>query len=164
MAGRAKVREIIKDKMIQLGHDKWVRSDVIIAIEPITSRFFNTDSNGNKLRSRVLINHAEDEILASRTADTILKSMTRQESDLNQFGKAMKELREEFPDEIVLDKDNEISEKQMVLRALNESPTIKWAIERLPFGKNKFYKLIKQYNIDPKLNLKAANNQDDGLA
>jgi hypothetical protein len=163
------MKEIRQGVMIPLGHGKWVKSDVIIAVEPLdNSIVYQTDRDGNRLRSRVLINHAEEEIIANRTAESILKSMTKQDDDLNQFGKAIKNLRKEFPDGIV--PDNEMSEIDHVMAALIHCSTMTDAIEYSPYGRSKFYALVKKHGIDTKPYLESTEIQkhimihkDDGL-
>lgn len=171
------MKEKILGIMIPLGHDKYVLSDVIIAVEPLSKRtHVSTDIYGNKLRSRVLVNHAEGELLASRTAETILKSMTKQDDNLNQFGQSIGKLRKEFPHGILLDSDNPLeqldkgtlAEKNLIEVILLESATVQEAIEKLPFGETKYYKLIDQYNIDAKFYLEFdpdmfEDQHDDGL-
>jgi len=166
------VREIVRHKMIQLGHDKWARSDVIIAVEPITGKFFNTDQNGNKMRSRVLINHAEGEILASRTADTILKSMTKQEGVDREIPNFLNmeraQSRKNYPHGM-LDVNND---KDAVIHALVHCQTVSDAIAESPFGRSKFYRLVKKHGIDTKPYLESTDDpdmfldqvSDDGLA
>ncbi len=157
------MREKILGIMIPLGHDKHVLSDTIIAVEPLPrSVFFGTDQHGNKLRSRVLINHAEGEILASRTAGTILKSMVKQN------GKVLEDGREVWK----WNKRDEMSEKDVVIHALVHYSTVKDSIESLPFGETKYYQLVKQHNIDVKAYLESTDDpeayhdqhNDDGLA
>ncbi len=152
------MREKILGIMIPLGHDKHVLSDTIIAVEPLPrSVFFGTDQHGNKLRSRVLINHAEGEILASRTAEMILKSMTKQNGKVLEDGREVWKLNK--------------GECQLIVDALVHYSTVRDAIESLPFGETKYYQLVKQYGIDVKAYLESTDDpdmfkdqQDDALA
>lgn len=143
-------RNINPDKMVFLGHDKWVKSDAIIAVEPLESigRYWQTDGNSNKLRTRVLIAHAENEILASRTAQTILKDLTDQ--DKISTGQTL--LKGMLDNPILSDSDflteAEVLERGNILKALNEHDNIKAVIEALPYQATKFYKLVNKYNID----------------
>lgn len=163
------MKEKILGIMIPLGHDKHVLSDTIIAVEPLDSigQYWKTDGNGTKLRSRVLINHAEGEILASRTATTILKSMTKLDESVGNSMQAVANNFRKLSERLKSDK----SEKSLIENALITSPTVKWALTKLPFGETKFYKLVKKYHIDVKYYLEATENsdmlkdkQDDGLA
>ncbi len=150
------MKEKVLGIMIPLGRNKYVLSDAIIAVEPLDSigQYWKTDGNSNKLRTRVLIAHAEGKILASRTAETILKSMTKQEeSGGNSIQGATNAFRN-LSERLKADR----AEKTLIENALITSPTVKWALTKLPFGETKFYKLIKKYGIDTKTLLR-----DDGL-
>ena len=140
------MNEVVLGRMIHLGHDKWVKSDAIIAVEPLSGlgKYYTTDGDDNKLRSRVLIAHGEGELLASRTAQTILKSMTKQEEAKgSSVTNVVNNLR-------VYDKalSAEEIEKEMLIDSLVHWNTVEGAIESLPYGKTKFYRLLKKYDID----------------
>lgn len=133
------MRERVLGRMIFLGHDKSILSDAIVAVEPLNYRQYSrTDDNGHKLRSRVLIAHAEGEMLASRTAQTILRDMTKKDEAKDNLSQI---ILGDIIDTEELHKCNEL------LEALRTYDTIKEAIESLPYGKSKFYELIKKYNI-----------------
>ncbi len=181
------MREVILGRMIQLGHDKYVKSDAIIAVEPLDGlgKYYETDGNSNKLRTRVLIAHAKGEIIASRTAQTILRDMTRT-SALAEIvsawpvDKAAQEVAKDIPGVTVVDNhvqsprdiaDDKI-EKNMLINYLVENDTVQGAVEASPFGRTKFYKLLKKYGIDTKDYKHVTNDsghfgivrsEDDGL-
>ena len=145
------LREIRPGVMIFLGKDKWVRSDAIVAVEPIDpSIFFNTTTRYDKIRSRVLIGHSENEIMATRSAKTILRDMTNPPPKPVPFARkadiviAVEEMNQGDP--VVLVDDD----KDKIIHSLIHCSTAKDAIEMLPFGATKFYRLVKQYGIDAK--------------
>ena len=146
------MREQLLGVMIPLGHNKYVLSDLIVAVEPLSTRtYIGTDIHGNKLRSRVLINHAEGEILASRTATTILKSMTKLHID--DFTKAARKIGEE-------ERKAVMSEIDHIMAALVHCSTIKDAIEYSPYGRSKFYGLVKKHGIDTKPYFESTDDPD----
>jgi len=169
--------EKLRGVMIPLGHGKFILSDVIIAVEPLPVGYYGKHS-GVKVRSRVLINHAEGEILASRTAETILKGMTKQEEVLPRFVDACQSIKnatQKVSNRYSVIHSDHIpnrSEIQMIIDALIHYSTVRDAIESLPFGETKYYKLVKQYGIDVKAYLESTDDpesyheqhKDDGLA
>ena len=153
--------EKLRGVMIPLGHGKFVLSDVIIAVEPLPIGYYGKHS-GVKVRSRVLINHAVGEILASRTAETILKSMTKQDDKVIEDDCGIRRWAEKLNDYHVSHSGHipNRSEKDIITSYLVENSTVRHAIEASPYGRSKFYKLLKKHNIDPKPYLNATNDPD----
>lgn len=65
--------KVSENTMIPLGNGKYVRADHVIALDPITG-----DERGTGSRTRVLIDHAENELIAGRTEHTIIRDMREQ--------------------------------------------------------------------------------------
>lgn len=65
--------KVSNDTMIPLGNGKWIRADHVIGLDPITG-----DERGKGSRTRVLIDHASNELIAGRTEHTIIRDMREQ--------------------------------------------------------------------------------------
>lgn len=173
------MRKRVLGVMINLGHDKSILSDAIVAVEPLSGlgKYYKTDGDDHKMRSRVLIAHAEGELLAGRTAQTILRDLTepsnkdlvrqwmidKSAEELKEYG-TLAETKEKEPFtelENMSSKDRHSTfielgktlakdriERDALIASLVHYGTVADAIDSLPYGKNKFYALIKKYGID----------------
>lgn len=165
------MKKVIRGVMVPLGHNKFVLSNMIVAVEPVpTGVYSNIDQNGNKLRSRVLINHAESEIMASRTAETILKSMTREVENKPIVPLGISHDTPHLIKSLKGSEKAEMSEKDQVIHSLIHCATTAAAIEFSPFSRSTFYRLLKKYDIDKEAYLAATDDPeayhdqvDDGL-
>lgn len=130
------MNEVVKGRMIHLGYGKYIRSDIILALLPITGK-----KRGPESRTRVLVDHDEVEITASRTEATILRDMT--EIDLDS-----EEARRSFAEAIQKVRDIP-SGKRIILSCLRDNAgSIVDAIKASPYKKSQFYRLVKKYDID----------------
>ena len=66
--------KIAKDVLVSLGQGKFIRADHIIALEPIEGTARGTGS-----RTRLLIDHAVNELIVGRTETTIIRDMKERE-------------------------------------------------------------------------------------
>jgi len=139
-------------RMISLGHDRWVNADAIIAVEPIESngRYIRTKLQ----RTRILIAHPEKELIASRTAKTILRDMTEPlEKKENKKPDIISPLVEKMKQRLK-------SEKEVIINCLIENPTVVSAIQASPYGQTKFYQLVKKYGINTKDYMNVTNDTE----
>lgn len=68
--------EIKKDILIPLGYGKYIRSDKVVALEPIT------ENRGPQRRTQVFIEGLSDPLIASRTESAILRDLVLSPEEL----------------------------------------------------------------------------------
>lgn len=85
--------EIREQVIVPLGYGKYVRSDKIIALEPIE------EDRGPKRRTKVYVEQISTPITASRTEHTILANITEIPSEVLEASAAL-ELLQDLLDEI----------------------------------------------------------------
>jgi len=129
---------INEDKLIPLGHGRFIRSSDIVGLLPITG--FKRDLES---RTRVLIDHPEEEIISGRTSETIARYMTEDEEEDSNA-----ELTDEAKDTVSAIEEFRKGEKPQLIMALERHNTIKETIAALPYQHTKFYRLVKRYSID----------------
>jgi hypothetical protein len=85
--------EIRKDLIVPLGYGKFVRSDKIIALEPIE------ENRGPGRRTRVFIEEMESPIIASRTETSIISNIVQTPREIVEAVAAL-ELLQDILDDI----------------------------------------------------------------
>lgn len=78
--------EIKPDRMVHLGYAKYWRSDRIAGLLPIE------DDRGPGRRTEVYVAGRSEPVVASRTEESILEDMVREEADAEELREAMRDL------------------------------------------------------------------------